>query len=159
MGTRYAMIGVRTLVDPQDPADVEAVHGLQDAMSIKQPGGSGTFEVPKWDKASQDRIRSALLVLAASLPDTHGMFGTAEEVDPIRHLIGSASAWGGNPEKDAFYLNVTPTRNDGETIYRLIVPADVPVDGFWSISRYNAEGYFVPNDLNAYSLNLSLIHI
>ena len=122
-------------------------------MSIKQPGGSGTFEVPKWDKASQDRIRSALLVLAASLPDTHGMFGTAEEVDPIRHLIGSASAWGGNPEKDAFYLNVTPTRNDGETIYRLIVPADVPVDGFWSISRYNAEGYFVPNDLNAYSLN------
>lgn len=153
VGTRYAMIGVRTLVDSQDPADVEAIHGLQDAMSIKQPGGSGTFEVPKWDKASQDRIRSALLVLAASLPDTHGMFGTAEEVDPIRHLIGSASAWGGNPEKDAFYLNVTPTRNDGETIYRLIVPADVPVDGFWSISRYNAEGYFVPNDLNAYSLN------
>ncbi|MFG1378195.1 DUF1214 domain-containing protein [Xanthobacter autotrophicus] len=30
---------------------------------------------------------------------------------------------------------------------------DVPVGGFWSISVYNADGYFEPNDLNAYSLN------
>ena len=30
---------------------------------------------------------------------------------------------------------------------------DVPVDGFWSISVYNAAGYFEPNDRNAYSVN------
>ena len=30
---------------------------------------------------------------------------------------------------------------------------DVPVDGFWSISVYNAEGFFEPNDRNAYSVN------
>jgi hypothetical protein len=30
---------------------------------------------------------------------------------------------------------------------------DVPVDGFWSISVYNADGYFEPNDRNAYSVN------
>jgi hypothetical protein len=29
----------------------------------------------------------------------------------------------------------------------------VPVDGFWSISVYNAKGYFEKNALNAYSLN------
>ena len=29
----------------------------------------------------------------------------------------------------------------------------MPVDGFWSISVYNAKGYFEKNDLNAYSLN------
>ena len=29
----------------------------------------------------------------------------------------------------------------------------MPVDGFWSISLYNADGYFQKNDLNAYSLN------
>ena len=29
----------------------------------------------------------------------------------------------------------------------------MPVDGFWSISLYNAEGFFQKNDLNAYSLN------
>jgi hypothetical protein len=26
-------------------------------------------------------------------------------------------------------------------------------DGFWFISLYNAEGYFEPNNLNAYTLN------
>jgi hypothetical protein len=71
-----------------------------------------------------------LLSLAAGLPDTKGMFGAKSEVDPVRHLIGSASAWGGNPEKDALYLNVTPAKNDGTTVYRLNVK-DVPVDGFW----------------------------
>jgi hypothetical protein len=39
------------------------------------------------------------------------------------------------------YLNVTPSKNDGTTIYKLNVKG-VPVDGFWSISVYNAEGYF-----------------
>jgi hypothetical protein len=61
-------------------------------------------------------------------------------------------AWGGNPEKDAMYINVTPAMNDGKTAHRLIVK-DVPVDGFWSISLYNAAGYFEKNDFDAYSLN------
>ena len=30
---------------------------------------------------------------------------------------------------------------------------DVPVDAFWSISVYNADGFFEPNDRNAYSVN------
>jgi hypothetical protein len=30
---------------------------------------------------------------------------------------------------------------------------DVPVDGFWSVSVYNREGFFEPNDLGAYSVN------
>jgi hypothetical protein len=59
---------------------------------------------------------------------------------------------GGNPEKDGLYLNVTPTKNDGTTIYKLNVK-DVPVDGFWSITVYNAEGYFQSNELNVYSIN------
>jgi hypothetical protein len=60
--------------------------------------------------------------------------------------------WGGNPEKDALYLNVTPSKNDGKTVYRLTV-RDVPVDGFWSISVYGADGYFQKNEHNAYTLN------
>ena len=42
------------------------------------------------------------------LPDFKKAFGTKGEVDPVRHLIGSAAGWGGNPDKDAIYLNVTP---------------------------------------------------
>jgi hypothetical protein len=59
----------------------------------------------------------------------------------VRHLIGAASAWGGNPERDALYLNVVPTKNDGTTAYKLDVN-NVLVVGFWSISVYNADGYF-----------------
>ena len=59
---------------------------------------------------------------------------------------------GRQSEKDALYLNDTPARNDGTTAYRLNV-GEVPVDGFWSVTVYNADGYFTANPQNAYSLN------
>jgi hypothetical protein len=152
IGTRYVIVAVRTLVNPDDPKDLDAVHALQDAIKVDQPGGPGKFEVPNWDETSQKTVRDGLLMLATTLPDTKGMFGPRGGVDPLRHLIGAASAWGGNPEKDALYLNVVPAHNDGKTIYRLNVK-DVPVGGFWSISVYNAKGYFEPNPENAYTLN------
>jgi len=152
VGTRYVMAAVRTLVDPADAKDVEQVHALQDAIKVSQPGGPGKFDVPKWDQASQKKIRDALLVLGASTNGFMNAFGTKEEVDPIAHLIGTAMGWGGNPEKDATYLAVTPARNDGKTVYKLAVK-DVPVDGFWSVTVYNAKGYFEKNKYNAYSLN------
>lgn len=64
-----------------------------------------------------------------------------DQIDPVRFLIGSAFGWGGNPEQEATYTNLTPMKNDRKTIHKLTVK-DVPVDGFWSISLYNAEGYF-----------------
>jgi hypothetical protein len=152
IGTRYVLAAVRTLVDPNDPKDVAAAHALQDAIKFDQAGGPGAFEIPNWDLAGQKAARDALLVLASQLPDTKGMFGDKKDVDPVRHLIGAASAWGGNPEEDALYLNVTPAKNDGTTVYKLDVK-EVPVDGFWSISVYDAKGYFASNPENAYTLN------
>lgn len=149
--TRYAMLGVRILVDPADPADIAAVHALQDGLRIS-PEGAGAFEPPDWDDVSRTVVRDALIVLSNTLSDTSGMFGPRGTVDPIRHLIGTASAWGGNPEKDATYFPVTPEHNDGTMVYRLTV-GDVPVDGFWSIAVYNAQGYFEPNERDVYSVN------
>ncbi|MEU1429637.1 DUF1254 domain-containing protein [Nocardia sp. NPDC005746] len=151
IGTRYMIAAVRTFVDPNNPADVDAVHKLQDAIAIEQKS-KGAFEIPQWDKPSQDKVRDALLTLATTLPDTKNSFGPRGQVDEVRHLITSASAWGGNPEKDALYLNITPPDNSGNVDYTLRVK-DVPVDGFWSVSVYNAEGYYQPNPLNAYSVN------
>ena len=108
--------------------------------------------MPNWDEASQKKVRDALTVLGETIPDWRHAAGRRDEVDPVRHLIVTATGWGLNPDKDAIYLNVTPSKNDGTTIYKLNVK-DVPVDGFWSISVYNAEGYFEPNKLNAYTLN------
>jgi hypothetical protein len=151
VGTRYVLIALRTLIDPNDPKDVAQVHALQDATKVSQKN-AGKWEVPNWDGASQKKVRDALLVLGSTIPDFKGAFGAKGEVDPIRHLVGTALGWGGNPDKEATYLNITPTKNDGTTVYKLNVK-DVPVDGFWSISLYNAEGYFQKNDANAYSLN------
>ncbi|NLS69510.1 DUF1254 domain-containing protein [Bradyrhizobium brasilense] len=151
VGTRYALIALRTLVDPNDPKDVETVHALQDAIKISQKS-PGKFEVPNWDQASQKRIRDALLVLNDYTGGFAHAFGSREQVDPVRHLIGTAAGWGGNPDKDATYLSVTPAKNDGTTVYKLTV-RDVPVDGFWSISVYNAKGYFEKNSHDAYTLN------
>lgn len=152
IGTRYTLAGVRTLVDPNDPEDVKRVHALQDAIEVSQPGGPGKFEIPDWDKASQKKVREALLVLASTVTDTRRAFGTKDEVDPVQYLIGAASAWGANAPRDAIYLNVVPDQNDGTTEYKLMV-ADVPVDGFWSISLYNAEGYYQKNPFDSYTLN------
>ncbi|TNC66565.1 DUF1254 domain-containing protein [Rubellimicrobium roseum] len=153
VGTRYVIAAVRTLVDPSDPEDLAQAHALQDATLIDQ-ADKGTFEIPEWDRVSQDKVRTALLELATTLPETERMYGSREEVDAesIRFQIGAPMGWGANPPKEAVYLNVTPEANDGATVHRLTV-GDVPVDGFWSISVYNAEGYFEPNPLDAYSLN------
>jgi hypothetical protein len=151
IGTRYVMTAVRILADPSDAKDIQEAVKLQDAIKVEQKN-AGKFEVPTWDPVSQKKVRDALIVLSSTLPDTRRMFGTKSEVEPVRHLIGSAMGWGGNPDKDALYLNVTPKQNDGKTVYRLTVK-DVPVDGFWSISVYNAEGYFQKNEQNAYTLN------
>jgi len=105
VGTRYVMVAIRTLVNPNDEADLDEVHALQDAIAVQQDG-TGSFEIPDWDALSQKAVRDALLRLAATLPDSKKMFGTKEDTDPVRRLIGSAAAWGGNPEKDAIYFSV-----------------------------------------------------
>jgi hypothetical protein len=72
-------------------------------------------------------------------------------VDPVHHLIGTAAGWGGLPDSEATYVGVTPQLPVGE--YELTIGDDVPVDGFWSISVYNADGFFEPNARGAYSVN------
>ncbi|QRZ12869.1 DUF1254 domain-containing protein [Paracoccus methylovorus] len=151
IGTRYVLLALRLLADPSDPDDLAKVHALQDAIRVEQDA-QGSFDVPEWDQASQNATRKALLELAAGLPDTARMFGSKDQVDPVRRLIGAALGWGGNPDADALYLNRTEADNDGQTVYRVQV-GTVPVKSFWSISVYNADGYFTPNELNAYTVN------
>jgi para-nitrobenzyl esterase len=152
VGTRYMTAVVRTLANPNDPADIKAANAIQDRIQVKQ-ASAGRFEIPDWDAAERDRIREALLVLAAkSGATTEERFGAREQVDPVQHLLFTAAGWGGNPRDAAVYSSFIPMPNDGRTILRLRV-RDVPVDGFWSISVYNAKGYFEKNALDSYSLN------
>jgi len=151
MGTRYAFVAIRTLVDPNDPKDLEAVRKLQDGIKVSQKS-AGKLELPNWDEAKLNEIREALLVLSKHTTYEHA-FGSKADVNPIHHLIGTASGWGGNPDKDANYAGASPAKNDGKTVYKMKVPAQVPVDAFWSVSVYNAKGFFEKNPGNAYSVN------
>jgi len=150
VGTRYVYVIIRTLADSGNPQDVKAANAVQDAIKVEQ-ASAGKFEVPTWDQASLTKARDALETLG-SLGGTVDRFGKKQEVDPFDHLIGTAIGWGGNPRHAADYQSFYPPRNDGKTAYRLVLK-DVPVDGFWSISVYNAKGFFEKNALNAYSLN------
>ena len=96
IGSRYILVGVRTLVDPNIPGDIETVHALQDGGKIEQPGGPGKFKIPKCDPVSQKKVRDALIVLATTLADTSHAFGLENEVDPVQRLISAAATWGGN---------------------------------------------------------------
>jgi hypothetical protein len=107
--------------------------------------------MPDYEQSSFDRTRQAVLSLAAGLQSSNAMFGTKDEVNPVHHLLGTAAGWGGLPATEATYVGVTPGLPVGR--YELRVPDDVPVDAFWSISVYNAAGYFEPNPSGRYSVN------
>lgn len=148
-GTDHVIIGVRTLVDPVDPADIAIVNTLQSAIAVDAASAT-PFVSPDYDAASLTKVRDALLALASGLSDYRGAFGTRDEVDPIRHVIGTASGWGGLPESEALYLNTTPDLPVGDFEITL---RDVPADAFWSVSVYNRDGYFEPNDRGINNIN------
>lgn len=151
VGTRYAIVLLRTFADPNDPADMKEAMALQDRVQVQQ-AATGTFEVPQWDATSLETVRGALNVLASTKSDTSGFFGDKSKLNPIDHLLGTAYGWGGLPKDAAVYQGGMPQLNDGKTPYTLTV-RDAPVDGFWSITVYNAKGFMEPNSLNAYSVN------
>jgi len=142
-GTRYIVVVIRTFADANDPADIEKANRLQDAIRFEQTN-VGSFDVPDWERVSLDRTRGLLNALTADLAgDLTGAFGAKEEVNPILHFILTGSGWGGNPPAAAVYSIVAPT----------ITVRDVPVDGFWSITVYNDDGYLQANDFDTFSVN------
>jgi len=147
--TPWVLVAVRVLVDPADPADTAAVTVIQDQLKL-DARSSKAFEMPDYETSSFDATRKAVLELAKHLGNLDHAFGSRNEVDPVRHLLATAAGWGGLPDREARYIGVDPGGVSGN--HKLTV-RDVPVDGFWSISVYNADGFFEPNDRDAYSVN------
>ncbi len=148
-GTRYVTLVARVLADPADPADVAAANAVQDGLAVTA-GSAEPMAMPRYEPESFDTVRTALLALGRTMTGAAGMFGSQDEVDPVHHLIGTAMGWGGLPESEAFYATVDPGLPVGE--YQIVV-RDVPVDAFWSISLYNADGFFEDSDAGGCSIN------
>jgi hypothetical protein len=151
IGTRYMIVIFRTFMDASNPEDILSANALQDQIKAVQDN-AGSFEIPDWDEASLHKIRVVINVLAATKANAAGMFGDKAKLNPIDHLLGTAFEWGGIPEEAAMYVNGVPARNDGKTPY-VLTAKDVPVDGFWSVTVYNAKGFMEKNSRDAYSMN------
>jgi len=151
VGTRYALLLVRTFLDPNNKKDVMKAHALQDAITVKQ-ADKGEFHVADWNKEEVEKMRNAINILAPLATDSSKMFGRKETLDPVYWLLGAAVGWGGLPAKDSTYDGGFPEKNDGKSPYTLTVKG-VPVDAFWSVTVYNEKGMFAVNKYNAYSYN------
>lgn len=152
VGTRFALVTVRTFANPNDPEDIKQAHEAQDAIKL-EGGGKGPFDVPDWDREVLAVGRKALNDFAAALGfEASEAFGRKEEIQPTSYLIGAAAAWGGLPQSAAMYIIDSVPANDGKTSFS-VTAKDVPVDAFWSVTVYNADGYLEANNLGVNSYN------
>ena len=143
VGSRYALVIIRTLVDANDEADIKKTNAAQDGIIVDTPIVGGYPQTPDWDREQLAEIRSALNTISKAGFESTAAFGTKDEVDPIEHLVGGAAGWGALPARNAMYRIASVEDVSGETPYSITVK-DVPVNAFWSITVYNKEGYMEP---------------
>ena len=148
--TPYVIVYMRTLVDADDPEDVAAVNAIQDQMKIEAVA-SNPFILKDYDQNAYEALVERFTALLPFTGGIKGTFGTKDSVIQIRHLIGTAVGWGGLPENEAMYPANVPGLPVGA--YKIEVPADVPVGAFWSVSLYNADGFFEKNAHDGYVVN------
>ena len=104
IGTRYVIIGARVLVDPSDPADLEAVHQIQNEMKIIQES-KGCIELPTWNSDEVYNLKKALEEPGRYINNFNN--GCTRGKDDIEHLFAVSMAYGGMPYEDAIYIHTT----------------------------------------------------
>lgn len=139
--------GLRTSKILQRKRDAAIMHGLRDGIA-----------------AGQARVTQALLTLFQGGFNAHngwlvaatGSYGTDYALRAIVSRIGL-----GAPTADIAVFPFAQTDRlgaplTGATRYVAHLPAGMlppPVDGFWSLTLYDAQQFFVPNPIDRYVLN------
>lgn len=147
-GTRYVMAEVRIFADPDDPADLTEAAALQNQLRLTAASAT-PFAYPDYDPKSLDANRDALAGAGRPVHRPRAYLRPTGPGRPGPPPHGHRSRMGGPPSTEAMYIAAAP---EGPGNHELTL-TDVPVDGFWSVSVYNAKGFFEPNDRNRYSVN------
>lgn len=122
------------------PADVQAAIAAAPrtatAKIMAQQGAGGGTIIDGWQ-----------------IPAAAGTYGT----NYLDRAYISAVGWGANLPQDAIYpvtkVDGTGAPLNGANSYTITFPKGQlpPADGFWSITMYDAEYFFVPNPLNRFT--------
>jgi hypothetical protein len=121
-------------------------------------------------KAWRQALQRAVVRLGAIYPDgmpaagawrvSHPDIGSARASDALRAAValGGLAAL---PRAEAMYFHTRHNESGGlldpARAHEIILPTDVPVDAFWSLTMYAAESdgrfFFVDNPINRYSIS------
>ena len=135
------------------PGTTGAFAALSPAMQDAWQQGYKTYERDMREGLAQVGVtRQAWVYPAPGL----GRFGT----DWLYRSRIALAGLGALPIEEATYLTAVVDAAgaplDGRSSYRLRVPADIPVDGFWSITMYQREDdgrtFLVANPIERYSI-------
>ncbi len=146
---------VRFFVDGPPEVDSQIVHGLQDAIVVKQ-ASVGHVEFIHWDKGSQARLRERLG--ACCFPARYAAAaGRKEQVDPEKHLMATAVDWGMPGSDEALFLQRIPVPDDGSGVFQLHL-SESPARGFWSVSVVDSLGNILSGKNDLYTINNATAH-
>ena len=137
----FVHISVRTAIDLSDPADVEKVVALQQAIKLDVKGDK-VFKQPNYNMEQLETLRVKLANEALAMDSMNNMQGARGTVDDHLHLLGTAAGWGLLPDANARYIGYVQEGGDGTGCYSAnykIPPFNNP--GFFSITMYDAEGW------------------
>jgi hypothetical protein len=124
--------------------------GAFDREAIKAVPKLGQVKIMEYFKKSAEPI-NGWVILAKDV----GQYGT----DYLQRALVTAIGLGANRPKDAIYptseKDADGKEYDGNKNYVMHIDKGQmpPVDGFWSLTMYDASFFFVPNPINRYTLS------
>lgn len=143
VGTRYAMIVIRTQANTTYPADLLKANQLQNKLMIKQKDRGSYHASNNWNMDEILKMRAKYMELAKNI-SSDVMFGKKGEVPLKEHNTGTATGWGGLTPKQAVY----PTYFPKSTQHQTLTLKNVPIKAFWSITVYDDKGFPKTNTYN-----------
>ncbi len=146
-GTRYVLVGFRTQMNMQDPADIKQANELQDLIQVEQTSSGELVYKDGWDREAMMAMRKQYQLLRDEKGyKSEDMFGKQGDIAPEMNNVGVAIGWGGQPKEGAVYLFYTPDSVEHQTLTLSTVPhAD---NAFWSITVYDADGFVASEPFN-----------